>query len=90
MLLNVGLGHSSLDSQSGQSVAAMRDYLKEAPQGLRVYVSGQAGIYSDLMSSLTQSIDLTTIITVALVVALVDIVSVAVGVLVVLHQQYLH
>ena len=75
MLMNFGLASTTLESTSGKSVQAIRDYLKkDVPQGLEVYVSGSAGIYSDLLSSLTKSIDLTTLITILLVVVLLLIV----------------
>src|SRR4030042_226076 len=48
----------------------IRDHLSAVPGGLEVYVSGQVGVYADLFTSLMKSIDLTTLITVILVIVL--------------------
>jgi putative drug exporter of the RND superfamily len=70
MLMNVALSSGVESGTSTDTVAAIREYVDDAPSGLEVYVSGQAGIYSDLFGSLRSSMDLTTIITVVLVVVL--------------------
>jgi putative drug exporter of the RND superfamily len=70
MLMNVSLASGVESGSSSDTVAAIRGYVDDAPSGLEVYVSGQAGIYSDLFGSLRSSMDLTTIITVVLVVVL--------------------
>ena len=70
ILMNVGLASSAFESQSGVSVNLIRAYLKNGPQNLQVYVSGSAGIYSDLLGSLTKSINLTTLITIILIIVL--------------------
>jgi RND superfamily putative drug exporter len=70
MLMNVGLAKAAFEYGYGEVTEALRSYLDEAPSGLEVYVSGEAGIYSDLFEALTRSIDLTTLITVLLVIFL--------------------
>ncbi len=70
MLLNLGMKTSSYDSRSVESVTAIREYVKNAPDGLKVYFTGSAGIYGDMSESLHKSIDLTTLITVLLVIVL--------------------
>ncbi len=74
MLMNVSLSSGVEDSKSSTSVEDIRHYLEGAPSGLEVYVSGSAGIFSDLSGSLRSSIDVTTVITVALVVVLLLII----------------
>jgi len=74
MLLNAGLEQSAFDSGSIEITQTVRNYLQAAPEGLDVYVSGQVGIYSDLFASLNESINLTTLVTVILVVALLIII----------------
>lgn len=70
MLMNVGLAKAAFEYGYGDVTEAIRDYLKTSPEGLEVYISGEAGIYSDLFEALTRSIDLTTLITVLLVIFL--------------------
>jgi RND superfamily putative drug exporter len=74
MLMNVGLAKAAFESDSGQTTKIIRDYLKSAPEGLQIYVSGQVGIYSDLFESVNKSITLTTWITIILVLVLLIII----------------
>ena len=74
MLMTVGLASSSAESASSKAVDGIRHYVAAAPDGLEVYVSGAAGIFSDLFGSLQSSLDLTTVITIALVVVLLLII----------------
>jgi uncharacterized membrane protein YdfJ with MMPL/SSD domain len=70
MLLSAGLERAAFESESMDTTREIRGYLKSAPEGLQIYVSGQVGIYSDLFASLNKSIDLTTIVTIILVIVL--------------------
>jgi putative drug exporter of the RND superfamily len=70
MLMNAGLEETAFDSGSTVIVKSIRDYLKSAPEGLEIYVSGQVGIYADLFNSLSKSINLTTLLTIILVIVL--------------------
>jgi RND superfamily putative drug exporter len=74
MLMNIGLSATSFESESAKGVETIRQYLKGSPDGLQVYVSGSAGIYADLSESLTKSVDVTTWITVILVIVLLLII----------------
>jgi RND superfamily putative drug exporter len=74
MLMNFGLETTAFESESSESVEKIREYLGNAPQGLEVYVSGSAGIYSDFYKAVTDSIDITTLITIILIVVLLLII----------------
>ncbi len=70
MLVNAGLEKTAYDAGAADVVEAARDHLDAAPAGLDVYVSGQVAIYADLNESLLKSIDLTTIVTIVLIIVL--------------------
>ena len=74
MIINVGLAESSFESGSAETVKALRDYVKNSREGLEVYVSGQAGVYSDLIESINKSIDLTTLVTIILLIVLLIVI----------------
>jgi putative drug exporter of the RND superfamily len=74
MLINAGLEQSAFESGSIATTQEIRDQLKTAPAGLKVYVSGEIGIYGDMFSSLNKSINLTTLVTVILVIILLLII----------------
>ncbi len=70
MLINIGI-----DTVGGDASAVLNtieNYISsnDTSDSLEVYVSGEAGIMSDLMTAITESIDLTTIVTVVLVMVL--------------------
>ncbi len=70
MLMQVGFSEAAMEAKVMEAVKSIRSYLEGAPPGLEVHVSGEAGISSDFFDALNNSIDRTTIITVALVVVL--------------------
>jgi RND superfamily putative drug exporter len=69
MLMQFGLAEIAFETGSMETVDAVRAHL-DAPSGLEVYVSGQAGIATDLFTALAISIDRTTWITVILIIVL--------------------
>jgi putative drug exporter of the RND superfamily len=74
MLLSVGMGQAAFDAKSTATTREIRTYLKSAPGGLKVYVSGQVGIYGDMFDALNKSMSLTTLVTVLLVIILLIII----------------
>jgi RND superfamily putative drug exporter len=74
MLMSAGLGQAAFDSASIATTQEIRDHLKSAPEGLKVYVSGQVGIYGDMFDALNKSMDMTTLVTVLLVIVLLVII----------------
>jgi RND superfamily putative drug exporter len=74
MLLNAGLGQAAFESKSIATTQEIRDYLKSAPEGLKIYVSGQVGLYGDMFDALNKSIDLTTLVTVILIIVLLIVI----------------
>jgi RND superfamily putative drug exporter len=74
MLMNAGLEQAAFESKSIATTQEIRDQLKSAPAGLKVYVSGEIGIYGDMFSSLNKSINLTTLVTIILVIVLLLII----------------
>lgn len=74
MLINAGLEQAAFESKSIATTQEIRDQLKSVPAGLKVYVSGEIGIYGDMFNSLNKSINLTTLVTVILVIVLLIII----------------
>ncbi len=74
MLLNSGLGQAAFESKSIATTQEIREHLKSAPEGLKVYVTGQIGIYGDMFDALNKSMSLTTLVTVILVIVLLIII----------------
>ena len=74
MLINAGLEQAAFESKSIATTQEIRDYLKSAPAGLKVYVSGEIGIYGDMFDSLNKSINVTTLVTIILVIVLLIII----------------
>ena len=74
MLLSAGLGQAAFESKSIATTREIRDYLKSAPEGLKIYVSGSVGLYGDMFDALNKSIDLTTLVTVILVIVLLIVI----------------
>ncbi len=70
-LIQVSFSSVAFDKKSQQDVKAVRDILQvEKPAGLDAYFTGQAGILTDLTKSIEDSIDVTTIATIGLVVVI--------------------
>lgn len=69
MLMQVGFSETAFETKTMDAVRAIRSHL-DGPTGLKIYVSGQGGIATDLFESLTISIQRTTWITIALVIVL--------------------
>ncbi len=74
MLMNANLAQAAFDAKSIETTKEIRDYLKETPEGLEIYVSGSVGIYGDMFKALNESIDLTTLVTVLLIIVLLIII----------------
>ncbi len=70
MIVNAGLEKTAYDAGAADVVEAAREHIVGTPEGLEVYVSGQMAIYADLNEALLKSIDLTTIVTIILIVVL--------------------
>ena len=74
MLMTIGLSASSADDPAKQAVGQIREYIHGEYPDARIYITGDAGIFSDLFSSVQQTIDRTTFVTIILVIALLLIV----------------
>jgi RND superfamily putative drug exporter len=74
MLINATLAQSAYESKSIATTQEIRDQLKNAPQGLNVYVSGEIGIHGDTFAALNKSINIATLITIILVIVLLIII----------------
>ncbi len=73
MLINVGFGQSIFEANSKLITDTIRAKI-QPPKNLKVYVSGQMGIYGDLMESINNNVGITTYITVALVLVLLVVI----------------
>ncbi len=73
-MLFVGLPGSIEDQATLEALEAMQARLDAAPAGLRGYVTGSVAIADDYKSSALESADRTTLITIALVVAILLII----------------
>nr|BEL00913.1 hypothetical protein DMOBY_07660 [Dehalococcoides mccartyi] len=74
MLIDVGLLQSAQDQQSENIITSIHAQITNMPDGLEVFVSGEAGMMKDLYAALAESIDLTTIVTIILVSVLLLII----------------
>ncbi|MHB8841592.1 MAG: MMPL family transporter [Candidatus Aquicultor sp.] len=74
-LIQVNLSGAAFGTQTQDAVASVRNLMKKAkPGGLEVHLTGQSGILTDFTKTLQDSISLTTIATVILVIIVLMIV----------------
>jgi RND superfamily putative drug exporter len=74
MLMSVDFSVPPLSDAAKEAVAQIRDYLQNDHPNVSVYLTGEIGFFQDLFSSIQQTIDKTTIVTVALVAILLLII----------------
>ncbi|HEY3315793.1 MAG TPA: MMPL family transporter, partial [Bacillota bacterium] len=71
MLLQVSFNVAPFHEPANQAVAAIRERVGDAPPGLEVRVTGEAGIGADFLAAINRSTSRATVVTVALVVLVV-------------------
>jgi len=69
-LMTIGLSVSSADEPAKQAIKQIREYIRSEYPDARIYITGDAGIFSDLFRSVDQTIDRTTLVTIILVIVL--------------------
>jgi RND superfamily putative drug exporter len=74
MLMSVDFSVSPLSDAAKEAVTQIRDYLQYDHPNVNVYLTGEIGFFQDLFASIQQTIDRTTIVTVALVAVLLLII----------------
>jgi putative drug exporter of the RND superfamily len=74
MLMTIGLSVNSADEPAKQAIGQIREYIHAEYPDARIYITGDAGIFKDLFSSVEQTINRTTLVTIILVIALLLIV----------------
>jgi uncharacterized membrane protein YdfJ with MMPL/SSD domain len=74
MLMSVGFSVSPLSDDAKEAIAQIRDYLQRDHPNVNVYLTGEIGFFQDLFTSVQQTIDKTTIVTVILVAILLLII----------------
>lgn len=71
LLLPINFNVEAFQTSANEAVTSIRDHVAaEAPTGLDVAVTGEAAIGTDLLASIIDAVDSTTIITVILVIVL--------------------
>ncbi len=72
MLINIGINLTTSGASASGIQESIDSYIdsNNASSTLEIYVSGETGIMNDLMTTLIESIDITTIVTVVLVAVL--------------------
>jgi uncharacterized membrane protein YdfJ with MMPL/SSD domain len=76
MLVNIGINITTSGASSSAILESIDSYIdsNNTSHALEIYVSGEAGIMNDLTYALVESIDITTIVTIILVVVLLFII----------------
>jgi len=74
MMIVVNFSVDNMSNAAKTDIQQIRDYIKNNHPKLEVYLTGQAGLYQDMISSVQQTIDRTTIVTVLLVAILLLII----------------
>lgn len=70
MMMPVDFTATSMSDAGKAAVVQIRDYLQLNHPDINVYVTGEIGLFQDLLTSVQQTIDRTTIVTVLLVAVL--------------------
>jgi RND superfamily putative drug exporter len=70
MLMSVDFSVPPLSDAGKEAVAQMRSYFERDHPSVNIYLTGEIGFFQDLFASIQQTIDRTTIVTVALVAIL--------------------
>ena len=68
MLMQVDFNVTAFETKTNAAVETIREHIKDAPAGLEVHLSGQAGIGADFMSSIIDSTHRTTLIAIILII----------------------
>ena len=74
MIMQVDFSVSSLTDAAKTTLKQIRDYIMQNHPKLEVYFTGEFGLFQDMLSSVQQTIDRTTIVTVILVAILLLII----------------
>ena len=74
MLMPVDFSVTPLSDAAKAAVEQIRDYLQHDHPNVNIYLTGEIGFFQDLFASIQQTIDRTTIVTVALVAILLLII----------------
>ncbi|HXY73906.1 MAG TPA: MMPL family transporter, partial [Dehalococcoidales bacterium] len=67
MMMNINFSVGALSDNAKKAVADIRDYIHRNYPNEHIYLTGQIGLFQDLMSSVAQTISRTTIVTIVLV-----------------------
>jgi putative drug exporter of the RND superfamily len=70
MLLNLDLSSGSSSAPSRETVRAIRSHIGEQHPGTQIYLTGHAAVATDALTSIQQTIDKATLITIILVIVL--------------------
>lgn len=74
MMMLVGFSSDPLSHSTREAIGEIRAYLEHSYPDQGIYFTGSIGIYQDMMASVQQTIDRTTLVTVILVVILLLII----------------
>jgi RND superfamily putative drug exporter len=74
MLMTIGLSANAADEPAKQAIGQIREHIHAEYPDAKIYITGDAGIYKDLFSSVEQTINRTTLVTIILVIVLLLIV----------------
>ncbi|MGP8079966.1 MAG: MMPL family transporter [Dehalococcoidales bacterium] len=74
MMMVVDFSVSSLDAGAKTALQQMRDYMSQNYPHLDAYVTGETALYQDMVGSVQQTIDRTTLVTIILVAILLLII----------------
>ena len=74
MMMSVSFSASALADTTSSAVEQIENYLQQNYPEINVYFTGETGLYHDLFTSVQQTIDRTTIVTVILVAVLLLII----------------
>jgi RND superfamily putative drug exporter len=74
LLISLSLSEASSSAAAREAVSTIRKYVSQEIKGSEIYVTGSAGVSSDALTSIRQTIDKATLVTVILVVVLLLII----------------
>jgi RND superfamily putative drug exporter len=74
MMMSVDFSVSSMSETANTDMQQIRDYIKKNHPTLEAYLTGQTGLYQDMINSVQQTIARTTIVTIILVAILLLII----------------
>ena len=70
MLISLGLSKGSSNPVSREAVFTIRDHIRGLHSSSEIYVTGPAGVFSDVLSSIEDTINKATLVTIILVIVL--------------------